>query len=327
MKKITFFLTSLVLLLFSINLLGQDKPETPDKQGCKDYPYISRYTGATIHQCSVIDYGKFYLGLDKPVERDFNGHGQFFNKYLEVEGKIFNIQYLLPQETGVIKVWENYKTTLTKAGYNLLYVENSENPCFYREDYYGGDAMPLVQGVRGFYGNYCEKTYYYSVFKGVRDSLDIYVVIFVADDGDEVIVNQSVIETLPLELGLVKADAIAQNIELTGHSVFYDIHFETGSATIDSKSDNQIKEIANYLKQHTDKKFYIVGHTDNTGNFEANKILSENRAKAVVNELINKYGVDDVQLNAYGVADLCPIASNSDDVGKARNRRVEIVEQ
>ncbi len=328
MIKKLFLLLSAFSFLFVVNMTGQDKPGTPDKEGCKDYPYISRYKGATIHQCSVIDYGIFYLGLDKVVNRDFNGHGRFFNKYLKVVGKIYNIQYLLPQGTGVLKVWENYKNTLTNSGYNLLYMENSQSPCFYREDYFGGDGTPLVQGVRGFYGNYCDNGYYYSVFKGARDSLDVYVMIFVAEDGDgEIIVNQSVIEAVPIELGLVKADDIAQNIELTGHSIFYEIHFATGSATIDSKSDKQIKEIAKFLKQHSDKKFYIVGHTDNTGDFAGNMTLSQQRAKAVMNELINDYDVNSNQLSAYGVADLCPIVSNYDEAGKARNRRVEIVEQ
>jgi len=55
--------------------------------------------------------------------------------------------------------------------------------------------------------------------------------------------------------------------------------------------------------------------------------LSENRAKAVMNELTTKYGVNTGQLKAYGVANLSPVTSNSTDKGKARNRRVEIVEQ
>ncbi|RLD84642.1 MAG: cell envelope biogenesis protein OmpA, partial [Bacteroidetes bacterium] len=86
-------------------------------------------------------------------------------------------------------------------------------------------------------------------------------------------------------------------------------------------------EIARYIKQHLDKKFFIVGHTDNVGDFDANMTLSENRAKAVTNELVSKYGVDAGQLKSYGVANLVPITSNSTDKGKARNRRVEIVEQ
>ncbi|MCF6240301.1 MAG: OmpA family protein [Bacteroidales bacterium] len=324
MKKLPVILA--VALMISTNLFAQNSPGTPDKKGCKDYPGISRFIGATIHDCSTIDYGIFYLGLDQPIERDFNGHGQFFKKYLEVKGKITNIQYLIPLQTSVLKVYENYDNAMKKAAYNVLYSEKSKNSCFYREDYYGG-SQPFVNGVDDFYGNKCDVDYYYTVYAGVRDSLNIYVVLLVGQTGDEIIVNQSVIETVPLELNLVSADNIAQNIELTGHSIFYDIHFTTGSAVIDAKSDNQMKQIAEYLNAHKDKKFYIVGHTDNVGDFASNMTLSENRGKAVMNELVSKYNVDANQLKAYGVANLSPVTSNKTDAGKARNRRVEIVEQ
>ena len=81
------------------------------------------------------------------------------------------------------------------------------------------------------------------------------------------------------------------------------------------------------MNNNTNKKFYIVGHTDNAGDFLANMTLSENRAKAVLNELITKYAIKAEQLKAYGVSSLAPIASNSTEEGKAKNRRVDIVEQ
>ena len=74
-------------------------------------------------------------------------------------------------------------------------------------------------------------------------------------------------------------------------------------------------------------KFCIVGNTDNTGALEANMTLSEQCAKAVMNELVNNYGVNANQVSACGVSNLCPIASNETDEGEAGNRRVEIVEQ
>lgn len=345
MKKTT-MIFAVIAVMFSLSLFAQDAPRTKDKEGAKDYPGISRYKGAVIQEYNIINYTDFYLGLDKPVEKDFRGHGKFFNKYLAVKGKLYNNQYLIPIEEGIMKVYENYKNALTKAGYSILYEEHNQNKCFYSEDYYDyygkGGFSKFTRDAYGFRCN--DQDYYYIVVKGVRDSLDVYVNLFITEVGnygkDFVSVFQSVIETVPLELGLVKADNIAQmelglvkvdniaqNIEKTGHSIFYDIHFATGSYKIDSKSDNQISEIAKYLKTHSNKRYYIVGHTDNVGNFSSNMTLSENRAKAVMNELITKYGVNAKQLGAYGVANLAPVTSNSTDKGKARNRRVEIVEQ
>ncbi len=329
MKKVT-LIFAVIALMISTNLFAQDAPRSKDKEGAKDYPGISRYKGAVIQEYNIINYTDFYLGLDKPVGKDFLGHGKFFNKYIKVKGKLYNNQYLIPLEEGVMKVYENYKNALTKAGYSILYEEHNENECFYSDDYYCRDGFSKF--TRDAYGFSCnDQDYYYIVAKGVRDSLDIYVNLFITTVGnygkDFVSVFQSVIETVPLELGLVKAENIAQNIETTGHSIFYDIHFASGSAEIDIKSDNQINEIAKYLKAHPDKKYYIVGHTDNVGEFASNMTLSENRAKAVMNELITKYGVNTEQLKAYGVANLSPVASNLTEGGKARNRRVEIAEQ
>lgn len=330
MKKVTLVL-AMAALMISTNLFAQDPPRKTDKQGSKDYPGISRYKGAVIQEYQTINYTDFYFGLDEPIKKSFLGHGQFFKKYIEVKGKLINIQYLIPFDEGVLKVYENYKNALTLAGYTILYTEHNKNSCFYREDLYGGDAGAIAKVPNDYYGTECDKDYYYLVAKGVKDSLDIYVSLYIGPGGnygqDFIIVNQSVVETIPLELGLVKADNIAQNIEITGHSIFYDIHFATGSSEIDSKSDNQIKQIAEYLKTHANKKYYIVGHTDNVGDFASNMTLSENRAKAVVNELITKFGVNTNQLKPYGVANLSPVSSNSTDGGKARNRRVEIVEQ
>jgi len=70
----------------------------------------------------------------------------------------------------------------------------------------------------------------------------------------------------------------------------------------------------------------IAGHTDNTGDFDANLKLSTERAQAVTNELVTKYGVKSEQLKAYGDGQTSPVATNKTDEGKAKNRRVEIVE-
>jgi len=326
MKKVTVILV-IVALMFSINIFAQKPLPQKDKVGSKDYVGISRYKNAIIHEYNTINYTDFYFGLAEPVRKNFLGHGTFFKKYIEVNGKLMNIEYLISSDKGVLKVYENYKNALTIAGYTILYTEHNKNSCFYREDFFGGDAGPISKVNKNTYGVECDKDYYYMVAKGVRDSLDVYVSLYVGTGGGFVIVNQSVVETVPLELGLVNADNIAQNIEFTGHSIFYDIHFTTGSAEIDTKSDKQINEIAQYLKIHLDKKYYLVGHTDNVGDFASNMSLSENRAKAIMNELITKYGVNAGQLKAYGVANLSPVTSNSTDKGKARNRRVEIVEQ
>ena len=123
------------------------------------------------------------------------------------------------------------------------------------------------------------------------------------------------------------AEAMGNDINTTGHVSIYGIYFDTGKAEIKPESDAAIAEIAKLLKNNHALKVYVVGHTDNTGSFDANMILSKDRATAVANSLVSKHGIASSRLKAYGVSSLNPIASNKTEEGKAKNRRVELVEQ
>ena len=123
------------------------------------------------------------------------------------------------------------------------------------------------------------------------------------------------------------AEAMGNDINRTGHVSVYGIRFDTGKAEIKPESDAAIAEIAKLLKSNNALALYVVGHTDNTGSFDANMKLSSDRAVAVANSLGSKYGIASSRLKAYGVSSLCPIASNKTEEGKAKNRRVELVEQ
>jgi OOP family OmpA-OmpF porin len=71
----------------------------------------------------------------------------------------------------------------------------------------------------------------------------------------------------------------------------------------------------------------VVGHTDMTGALDHNMQLSESRAKSVVAELTGKHGIAADRLSGYGAGPLSPVATNSSDEGKAKNRRVELVKR
>jgi outer membrane protein OmpA-like peptidoglycan-associated protein len=70
-----------------------------------------------------------------------------------------------------------------------------------------------------------------------------------------------------------------------------------------------------------------VGHTDNVGGYDYNVGLSQRRATAVVQELAGKHGVPAARLKPAGTGPLAPVAPNDTDVGRAKNRRVELVKQ
>lgn len=102
----------------------------------------------------------------------------------------------------------------------------------------------------------------------------------------------------------------------------HNLLFETGKDVIMPASLPELKRIATFVTTYG-YKLRLAGHTDNIGQPEDNKILSQARAEAVRRQLV-EYGCDPASIKAYGYGDLKPVASNDTEEGRALNRRVEI---
>jgi outer membrane protein OmpA-like peptidoglycan-associated protein len=105
------------------------------------------------------------------------------------------------------------------------------------------------------------------------------------------------------------------------------IYFDTGSDGIRQESAPTLKEIGTMLKEHADLKLTIEGHTDNVGKAESNQTLSEKRAAAVRQYLIDNYQIDGARLEAKGLGQTKPLGSNDTAEGRQQNRRVELVKK
>lgn len=123
------------------------------------------------------------------------------------------------------------------------------------------------------------------------------------------------------------ADAWMSDIASTGHAAVYGIYFDTDKAEIKPDSEPVIAEMAKLLKNNPALSVYIVGHTDNTGAYEHNMKLSQERARSVVAALVSNHGVAAARLTAVGVGPVAPVASNDSEDGRAKNRRVELVKR
>jgi OOP family OmpA-OmpF porin len=86
-----------------------------------------------------------------------------------------------------------------------------------------------------------------------------------------------------------------------------------------------LQEIAKLLEKESNLKLIVTGHTDNVGSFESNRDLSQRRAAAVVSTLVNQYHVAAARLVPFGASFAAPVAPNSSEEGRAKNRRVELV--
>ena len=101
------------------------------------------------------------------------------------------------------------------------------------------------------------------------------------------------------------------------------IFFETNRAVIKSRSFNDLSRMADIMKKFPKVRFYVDGHTDSTGNYSRNMVLSRRRALAV-KEFLENLGVNGNQLEARGFGQSRPIASNNYEGGRQLNRRVRI---
>jgi OmpA-OmpF porin, OOP family len=99
--------------------------------------------------------------------------------------------------------------------------------------------------------------------------------------------------------------------------------FDIGKATLQSASREQLTNIASILKAFPQVRVRIGGYTDNTGDPAANLRLSEERANNVMDELV-KLGIDPARMSARGYGGQDPVADNSTEEGRQRNRRISL---
>ncbi|GAB4019107.1 sodium-translocating pyrophosphatase [Spirosoma sp. KCTC 42546] len=121
-------------------------------------------------------------------------------------------------------------------------------------------------------------------------------------------------------LAFIKGD---KPVDKTTWFDFDRLLFQTGSATLEPQSQEQLKNIAEILKAHPAVNIKLGGYTDNTGNAASNLKLSQDRANSVRVEL-EKMGIGKDRLEAEGYGQEHPVASNDTEEGRAQNRRISV---
>lgn len=124
----------------------------------------------------------------------------------------------------------------------------------------------------------------------------------------------------PESENVVTSNAEVKKIEVGKICDLHDIYFETNSYSITAESKRVVDVFVDFLNHNPTVKVELQGHTDNIGNDEDNRLLSENRAKSVYNYLISK-GIPANRLRYKGYGESKPIATNATEEGRAQNRR------
>ncbi|MDD5344543.1 MAG: OmpA family protein [Smithella sp.] len=108
-------------------------------------------------------------------------------------------------------------------------------------------------------------------------------------------------------------------------TITLNVQFDTNKAVIKEKYNDDIKKMADFMKEFPDTTAEIGGHTDNIASAAYNQKLSEKRANSVRQYLIDKFGIDGSRLTAVGYGLTKPAAGNDTEEGRQQNRRVEAV--
>ncbi|MFI8621278.1 MULTISPECIES: OmpA family protein [unclassified Marinomonas] len=140
------------------------------------------------------------------------------------------------------------------------------------------------------------------------------------DDHDGVINSRDVCPNTPLG-----ALVTLQGCPEKSSSVFsmdMQILFKPNKSVVSPRFYGKIQQLANFLMDNPETKVRIEGHTDNAGEAKINQQLSQDRANAVSEILIDKFRIAPRRVTAVGYGNRKPIASNSTDEGKMKNRRV-----
>jgi outer membrane protein OmpA-like peptidoglycan-associated protein len=165
----------------------------------------------------------------------------------------------------------------------------------------------------------------YVIIRVVKNDMEVWTEVSGANNG---MYNVRMIEKQLMKQAVVaNAEALSGSIAESGRVAVYGIYFDTNKAELKPESEPALAEIVKMLQTDAALKLFVVGHTDNVGQFAHNLKLSQDRAASVVNALVSKHGIAAARLIPFGAGPTVPVAANTTDEGKAKNRRVELVAQ
>ena len=280
----------LVAFLFSIVLtMSFSHAQEENTDGCKDHPLFNKMPNFYISSCDLREFDAYSFPLENTTEEDV--------KTETVEGKFYQYTYTIQEgatEPSALQVYRNFENAVLKIK---------------------GTIVAKVYEPLNSYNFLCMK-----IEEAKKET-------WVRIDAGEGTCSEFYMTIVEKELmqQVIQATEILDALNSDGF-IALEILFDTGKSTIKSESQAIIDEIYKLLQDNPSLKVSIEGHTDNVGDAENNKKLSENRAKSVVNELIAK-GINQQRLSAVGHGQERPVGDNRTEEGRAKNRRVEIVKQ
>lgn len=310
-----------ILLTGVVGALAQDI------KGSRDHPLLPRYEGSEIARYETQEFAGYRL-LNAPA-KNYGGIGKNPASTLPLEGKLTRLTYRAPADRSALEVFRNYEKVLKEKGFEAVFA-CARDECGGRNFNHAVAEGPLYN----FFGEYQAEQQYLAA-RLARPEGDVYAALYVVlnkagggPNRNRAIVQLDVIELKKMEERMVVANAADMQRELgtEGRVAVYGILFDFDKDTLRPDSKPQLEEIAKLLRGSPALKVLIVGHTDGRGAIDYNRELSERRARAVVDALVRVFRIERGRLTPVGVGMAAPVATNRTDEGRAKNRRVELVD-
>jgi outer membrane protein OmpA-like peptidoglycan-associated protein len=306
---------------------GQDMPNSKDPAGMK------RYEGSELVAYRAPKFDEYLLPLGPPT----NFSPPVYEKSKPVEGQVSYYTYLAPMGRSPAELFRNYKQEFQRLGIQVQYEKGAGQP---------GDFGSTFDKV----ANDCDLAQILAydgpderlMVGQSRDTKPTYYLVFVTAYNDGVIperlegrvakgrpIAQLVVispDLMEKKMAFLNSDDMKQAIRDSGEVAVYGLYFDTDKDAIKSESESAMVEISKLLKSDPTLRLHVVGHTDNQGKPDYNLDLSHRRATSIVAELRSKYGISANRLDAFGCGMYSPVASNEAETGRAKNRRVELVQ-
>jgi len=308
-------------------LLAAAATHAQDVKGGRDHPLVPRYEGAEIIRHGAQSFTDYRL-FTQPA-RSFGGPAKNVDSTILLEGRVTRITYRGPAERSSLEVFRNYEQALRKANFQTVFT-CAQAECGGRNF---NHAVSPREGYSWFGEYHAEQRYLAA--RLARPQGDVYVSLYIVmnkagggPNKDRAMIQLDVIELKAMEERMVVTNAgdMQREIGAAGRVAVYGVHFDFDRDTLRPDSKPQLEEIARLLNGAPGLRVLIVGHTDGAGAMEYNQKLSERRARSVLEALARDYGVNRGRLMAAGVGMAAPVATNRTDEGRAKNRRVELVE-
>ena len=254
-----------------------------------------------------------------------------------IEGYIRRLWLKAPEGRSPYEIIRNYEEAVENINGQILF-KSRDPQAIVIEDTYFSEYFSTIRQDRGLATNVFTHSYFpeesseYLVAKATVNQVENYIIVaagkghWAAGQGEETYYEIVFVELEAMEMDMVTMEYLESGIEADGRVAIYDIYFDTGESKIKAESEEALAVISEFLLENSTKKYLVVGHTDFIGSYQMNLNLSEARAEAVLEKLVNQYGISREQLIAAGVGPAAPVMSNQTENGRAKNRRVEIVE-